>query len=65
MKYIAVGIWSVILGNVLGFIVGELSKQAYIPWKISIIFLVIGEAAAFLITTISQSADNSKKNTDQ
>ncbi|MHA5096085.1 YjzD family protein [Oenococcus oeni] len=57
MKYLVVSFWSIILGNVLGFIVGDLSEQTYVPLNVTIMALVVGEVAAFLITAITKSAN--------
>ncbi|VDK14156.1 hypothetical protein OAL24_00954 [Oenococcus sicerae] len=67
MKYIVVAFWSVVLGNVLGFIVGQLSQQIFNPLKVTIVWLIIGELAAILITHISQSAnsDETKKTSEK
>ncbi|MDN6967290.1 DUF2929 family protein [Oenococcus sp. UCMA 17063] len=62
MKYLVVGVWSIILGNVLGFIVGDLSEQTYVPLNITITALVIGEVAAFSVTMISKSANKQIRN---
>ncbi|OIL38157.1 hypothetical protein ATX11_04900 [Oenococcus oeni] len=57
MKYLVVAFWSIILGNVLGFIVGVLSEQTYVPLNVTIMALVVGEVAAFSITAITKSAN--------
>ncbi|MFT8413860.1 DUF2929 family protein, partial [Oenococcus oeni] len=43
MKYLVIAFWSIILGNVLGFIVGDLSEQTYVPLNVTIMALVVGE----------------------
>ncbi|WP_439426148.1 YjzD family protein [Oenococcus alcoholitolerans] len=58
MKYFVVAVWSIILGNVAAFIVGQLSQQQFIPSQVTIFSLIIGEVAAIGITGISKSADN-------
>lgn len=57
MKYVIVALWSIVFGEILGYLVSQLSEMTYNPVSIAIMAIVIGEIAVALIPAISQSAN--------
>jgi uncharacterized membrane protein YeaQ/YmgE (transglycosylase-associated protein family) len=58
MKYIIVLFWSIILGNLGGFIVSSLQQENYNIPIVSIVSAIIGLLASFLIPNISKTEKN-------
>ncbi len=56
MKYIVVAFWSLVLGIVGGYITGQLTQQTFNFIETAIFSIIIGEAAAILIPSLSNSA---------
>ncbi|MDI6666188.1 YjzD family protein [Leuconostoc falkenbergense] len=56
MKYIMVAIWSAIFGEILGYIVSQLSLGTYNYIGVAVIAIVVGEVALVAIPAISGSA---------
>ncbi|MGO2518441.1 MAG: DUF2929 family protein, partial [Leuconostoc falkenbergense] len=56
MKYIMVAIWSAIFGEILGYIVSQLTLGTYNYIGVAVIAIVVGEVALVAIPAISGSA---------
>lgn len=56
MKYIMVAIWSAIFGEILGYIVSQLTLGTYNYIGVAVIAIVVGEVAFVAIPAISGSA---------
>ncbi|MCT4390116.1 YjzD family protein [Leuconostoc falkenbergense] len=56
MKYIIVAIWSAIFGEILGYIVSQLTLGTYNYIGVAVIAIVVGEVALVAIPAISGSA---------
>ncbi|MBZ5968673.1 YjzD family protein, partial [Leuconostoc gelidum subsp. gasicomitatum] len=60
MKFITVAIWSAIFGEILGYIVSQLSEGTYSFTTVAIIAVIVGEIAIIAIPAISGSAASKK-----
>lgn len=56
MKFITVAVWSAIFGEILGYIVSQLTAGTYSFTTVAIIAIVVGEIALVAIPAISGSA---------
>ncbi|MCT8389756.1 DUF2929 family protein [Leuconostoc holzapfelii] len=56
MKYITVAFWSAVFGEILGYIVSQLSVGTYSFTTVAIIAIVVGEIAVIAVPAISGSA---------
>lgn len=56
MKFITVAVWSAIFGEILGYIVSQLTAGTYSFTTVAIIAIVVGEIALVVIPAISGSA---------
>ncbi|WP_349582086.1 YjzD family protein [Leuconostoc citreum] len=56
MKFITVAVWSAIFGEILGYIVSQLTAGTYSFTTVAIIAIVVGEIALVSIPAISGSA---------
>ncbi|AFT81817.1 DUF2929 family protein [Leuconostoc carnosum] len=56
MKYITVAVWSAIFGEILGYIVSQLTNGGYSYITVAIIAIVVGEIAVYAIPALSGSA---------
>ena len=62
MKYITVIFWTLVLGEVLGYIGSALETATFNPELTAIWSVIVGTIGAVLFYTISNSADTSKQN---
>ncbi|MEX0380632.1 YjzD family protein [Leuconostoc sp. MS02] len=60
MKFITVAVWSAIFGEILGYIVSQLTQGTYSFITVAVIAVVIGEIAVIAIPAISGSAASQK-----
>ena len=56
MKFITVAVWSAIFGEILGYIVSQLTAGTYSFTTVAIIAVVVGEISLVAIPAISGSA---------
>ena len=56
MKFITVAVWSAIFGEILGYIVSQLTAGTYSFTTVAIIAIVVGEIALVAIPATSGSA---------
>lgn len=56
MKFITVAFWSAVFGEILGYIVSQLTEGTYSFLTVAIIAIVVGEIALVAIPAISGSA---------
>ncbi|MGX7051445.1 YjzD family protein [Leuconostoc palmae] len=56
MKFITVAFWSAVFGEILGYIVSQLTEGTYSFLTVAIIAIIVGEIALVAIPAISGSA---------
>ncbi|MBU7455499.1 YjzD family protein [Leuconostoc fallax] len=56
MKYLTVAFWSAVFGEILGYIVSQLTGASYSFVWVAIIAIIVGEVALIAIPAISGRA---------
>lgn len=56
MKFITVAIWSIIFGEILGYIISQLTGVTYSFVSVALVTLIVGEISMIAIPTLSKSA---------
>ncbi|WP_220739822.1 YjzD family protein [Leuconostoc miyukkimchii] len=65
MKFITVAVWSAIFGEIVGYIVSQLSQGTYSFTTVAIVSIIVGEIAVVAIPAISGSAVPKNVTTDE
>ncbi|CAM3159203.1 DUF2929 family protein [Leuconostoc rapi] len=56
MKFITAAVWSIIFGEILGYIVSQLTGVTYSFVSVAIVTFIVGEISMIAIPTLSGSA---------
>ncbi|CAH1851989.1 hypothetical protein R078138_00778 [Convivina praedatoris] len=56
MKYLTVAFWAAIFGEIVGYIVSQMTSANYDPVVVAVIAVVVGELAIIAIPAVSGSA---------
>ncbi|GAP02155.1 hypothetical protein FPFC_010330 [Fructobacillus pseudoficulneus] len=61
MRYINVAIWCALFGEVLGYLVGQMTGVTFNPGVTALVTIIVGEAAFILIPAVSGSSADEKE----
>ncbi|MCK8627087.1 YjzD family protein [Fructobacillus cardui] len=60
MRYITAAFWCALFGEVLGYLVGQMTGVTFNPGVTALVTIIVGEAALILVPALSDSAEAKK-----